>query len=134
MLYSDEGDKPHILAFTYAPNFCAIPETFSLQRPSKYFLQCLTDSEIDCLRYDDLQDIFNRSPEIERLFRKMTESVLTGLLDRYVEMRTLTMTERFQAFCRRSAHLLQIVPHKYISSYLSIDPTNFSKLFNNVKF
>jgi hypothetical protein len=44
------------------------------------------------------------------------------------------MEERYKAFCRRSAHLLQRVPHKYIASYLGIDATNFSKLYNTVRF
>lgn len=134
MLYHHTDEKPHIIAFTYSPNFCAIPETFSFQRPSKYYLTCLTDSEIDCLTYVDLQKLFNQSQQIERLFRKMIEAVLAGFLDRYIEMRSKTMEDRFKAFCSRSPHLLQVVPHKYISSYLGIDPTNFSKLFNTVKF
>lgn len=134
MLYYQTDDKPHIITFTYPPNFCAIPGTFTFQKPSKYYLTTLTDSEIDCLFYPDLQELFDKSPAIERLFRRMMEAVFEGFLDRFIEMRSKTIEERFKAFCRRSPHLLQIVPHKHIASYLGIDPTNFSKLFNTVQF
>ncbi len=134
MLYHQIDDKPHILTFTYPPNFCAIPGTFTFQKPSKYYLTCLTDSDIDCLSYTDLQKLFDQSPALERLFRRMMEAVFEGFLDRFIEMRSKTISERFTSFCQRSPHLLQVVPHKHIASYLGIDPTNFSKLFNTVQF
>lgn len=134
MSYFDAENKTHVIAFTYSPNLCAIPESFSFQTPSKYFLSCLTDSELAYITFDELQRLFEKSQAIERLFRRMTEAVLAGIINRHTELHSMTMEERYKAFCQRSPHLLQLVPHKYIASYLSIDPTNFSKLFNNVKF
>ncbi len=126
--------KTHVIAFTYSPNLCAIPESFSFQNPSKYFLTCLTDSEFEFIAFDDLQKLFDQSQQIERLFRRMTEAILAGMINRNIELHSMTIEERYKTFCQRSPHLLQLVPHKYIASYLGIDPTNFSKLFNTVKF
>lgn len=134
MSYFDSDKKSHVIAFTYTPNLCAIPESFSFQVPSSYFLTCLTDSEMDCISYDNLEKLFNQSPQIERLFRRITEFVLAGMINRHIELHSMTIEDRYRTFCQRSPHLLQLVPHKYIASYLNIDPTNFSKLFNNVKF
>lgn len=134
MSYFDTGYKSHVIAFTYPHNLCAIPESFQFQTPSTYFLRCLTDSELDYITYDELMALFDRSQQLERLFRRMTEFVLAGMINRHIELHSLTMQERFKTFCERSPHLLQLVPHKYIASYLGIDHTNFSKLFNNVQF
>jgi CRP-like cAMP-binding protein len=123
-----------VMAFTYAPNVCAIPESFCGQSPSRYFLTCLSDSQLDCIAFEELQALFDQSQQIERLFRRMTEAVLAGVLHRHLELHTLPIEERYKTFCRRSAHLLQMVPHKYIASYLGIDSTNFSKLYNKVRF
>lgn len=133
MSYFDTENKTHVIAFTYPPNLCAIPESFSFQIPSKYYLTCLTDSEFDYITFEELQVLFDKSQPIERLFRRMTEAVLAGILNRHIELHSMTIEERYKAFCQRSMHLLHLVPHKYIASYLSIDPTNFSKLFNSVK-
>ncbi|MBO0935717.1 Crp/Fnr family transcriptional regulator [Fibrella sp. HMF5335] len=133
MSYFDADNKTHVIAFTYPPNLCAIPESFSLQQPSTYFLTCLTDSELEYVTFNDLQQLFDQSQQLERLFRKMTEYVLAGMISRHIELHSLTIEERYRIFCQRSSHLLQLVPHKYIASYLGIDPTNFSKLFNKVK-
>lgn len=134
MSYFDAENKTHVIAFTYPPNLCAIPESFSYQIPSKYFLTCLTDSELEYITFDELQILFDQSQQIERLFRRMTEAVLVGIINRHIELHSMTIEERYKTFCQRSLHLLQLVPHKYIASYLGIDPTNFSKLFNTVKF
>jgi CRP-like cAMP-binding protein len=134
MSFFDTDNKTHVIAFTYPPNLCAIPESFSFQTPSRYFLTCLTDSELDYITFNELQNLFDQSQQIERLFRRMTEAVLAGLINRHIELQSMTIEERYKTFCQRSPHLLQLVSHKYIASYLGIDPTNFSKLFNNVKF
>jgi len=133
MSYFPAEKKPEVIAFTYPPNICAIPESFSFQVPSKCYLTCLTDSELDYITFNDLQKLFDQSQQIERLFRKMTEAVLAGIINRHHELQALTIEERYKAFCQRSAHLLHLVNHKYIASYLGISPTNFSKLFNTVK-
>lgn len=133
MSYFDANDKTHVIAFTYFPNLCGIPESFSFQTPSKYYLTCLTDSELEYITYEDLNKIFDQSHSLERLFRRMTEFVLAGMINRHIELHALTIEERYKTFCKRSPQLLQLIPHKYIASYLGIDPTNFSKLYNKVK-
>jgi CRP-like cAMP-binding protein len=133
MSYDDLHDKTHVIAFTYAPNLCAIPESFFQQSPSQYWLTCISDSEMDYITYEDLQLVMDSNRNIERLFRKITEAMLVGMIHRHIELHTMTITDRFLAFSQRSPHLFQLVPHKYIASYLGMDATNFSKLYNNIR-
>jgi CRP-like cAMP-binding protein len=133
MSFVDHDGKTHVIAFTYPPNICAIPESFMFQKPSPYSLQCLTDSEFDAISFNNLNELFERSRTIERLFRKITEAILTGLIQRHIDLHVLSIEERFRSFAARSPQLLHDIPHKYIASYLNIDPTNFSKLFNSVR-
>jgi CRP-like cAMP-binding protein len=134
MSYFDTGDKIYTLGFTYFPLLCGIAESFSFQLPSKYYLTCLTDSELDYITFDNLQKLIDQSQPIERLFRRMTEAMFAGMIDLHIELRAMTIEERYKKFCHKSPELLHLVPHKYIASYLGIDPTNFSKLFNTIKF
>lgn len=133
MAYFNSLEKDYVMAFTQCPDLCAIPDSFSFQTPFHFRLVAITASEVDSLTYVDLQTLFDQSPALERLFRRMTEKILAGIITRHVELHSLTMEERFKAFCKRSPHLLKEVPHKYLASYLGIDPTNFSKLFNSVR-
>jgi CRP-like cAMP-binding protein len=133
MSYFESEHKTQVIAFTYAPNLCAIPESFSFQVASKHFIKCMSDSEFDYVTFDDLQVLFSKSQQVERLFRKLAEAILGGVINRHIELNTLTIEERFRTFCQRSPQLLQLIPHKYLASYLGIDATNFSKLYNSVK-
>jgi CRP-like cAMP-binding protein len=133
MSYFNTGNKIHVMAFTYQHCPSLIPESFLFQIPSKYFLTCLSDSEMEYISYTSLQKLLDQSQPIERLLRRMTEAAWAGMINRHIELHSMTIEERFISFCQRSPHLLQLVPHKYIASYLGIDPTNFSKLFNTVK-
>lgn len=133
MSYFESEEKTHVIAFTYAPGICAIPGSFSFRKPSEYYLSCVTDSELDCISFERLENIFERSHHIERLFRRMTEAILAGMISRHIELHSMSIEERYRTFCKRSPHLLQPVPHKHIASYLGIDASNFSKLFNSIK-
>ena len=131
--YTIHEGKQHVIAFVYHPGFAAAPESFFSQQPSSSFLECLSDIECYSLSFTDLQILYDNSHQIERLFRIMTEKILAGLIYRYNELHTLTIEERFKSFVTRSPHLLHLVPHKYIASYLRIDSTNFSKLYNSIR-
>ena len=133
MCYFEKDARMHVIAFTYPPNLCALPESFSQQKPSKYHYTSVTDSEIQYLTFDDLQSLYKQFQNIETLFRKINETLLVGMLNLHLEFRSMSIEERFKIFCARSPHLLRQVPHKYIASYLGIDATNFSKLFNKIK-
>ncbi|MEX0647371.1 MAG: Crp/Fnr family transcriptional regulator [Balneolaceae bacterium] len=130
--YLKDG-KQHVIAFTYPPSFSGIPDSFFSQTPSPYFLETITESRFLCLSNEQHQQLMAEYRPIETLFRKATETVLTGVLQRHYQLMSYTIEERFRAFMERSPHLLNMVPHKDLASYLRIDPTNFSKLLSSVK-
>jgi CRP-like cAMP-binding protein len=130
--YLNHG-REHVIAFTYPPSFSGIPESFLSQSPSEYFLETLSNSLLLRISYEKHQQMLNKHRAIETLFRKATERVLIGVLQRHYELMAYTIEGRFQAFMKRSPHLLNQVPHKDLASYLRIDPANFSKLLSSVK-
>lgn len=131
--YYLHNGKKQVIAFTYPLNMSGLPESFITQTPSKYFLEALTETTAIEITHERVMYLFDEFQNLERLSRKMTEMILIGLIHRHYELLTQTMEERFQTFAQRSPHLFQLVPHKYIASYLGIDATNFSKLYNSVK-
>ncbi len=126
-------DKQHIIAFTYPPSFSGIPESFLTQTPSKYFLETITESSFLRLSFEKHQQLMQEHREIETLFRKAAEFLLIGMVQRHYELMAYDINQRFKAFAQRSPHLFSLVAHKDLASYLRIDSTNFSKLFNTIK-
>src|SRR5688572_19056850 len=87
MCHVDKDDKMHVMAFTYPPNLCALPDSFFEQKPSKFHYTCVTDSDVEFLPYTDLQKLFSKSRNIETLFRRINEKLLAGVLNIHVEFR-----------------------------------------------
>jgi hypothetical protein len=70
---------------------------------------------------------------IEKLVRKGVTISLSGVMDRLVELQCYSSEARFRKLLKRSPHILQLIPHKYLANYIGIDATNFSKLINSVR-
>lgn len=131
--YYIRDGKEHVIAFTYPPGITGMPESLITGEPSPYYLQAVTPSKMYAISRERACRLIDEDREIERMFRKGTEQVLVGFIHRHYELLSHTIEERFKSFVARSPHLLQMVPHKHIASYLGIDATNFSKLMNSVK-
>ena len=52
---------------------------------------------------------------------------------RQIELQSFSAEQRFRSLMARSPHILHLVPHKYLASYLGLDPTNFSKFLGTIK-
>lgn len=131
--YIDEQNREATIVFTYPPSFSGVADSFLTQTPSLYFLETLTASQFLRISYEEIKELMNKYPAIQSLFLHAAAGALRGTLFRHVELQCYTSEEKFRTLMQRSPHLLNLVPHKYIASYLGIDATNFSKLVNTVK-
>ena len=126
-------DKMHVVAFTYPPSFSGIPESFLRQQPSNAWFETITESRFLRISYEAHQAMLAQHRELETLFRIGAELFIVGFMERYFQLMAFPMRERFTAFMQRSPHLLNMVPHKDLASYLRIDATNFSKLLAEIR-
>ncbi len=131
--YIGDENKEATIVFTYPPSFSGVADSFLTQTPSLYFLETLTASRFLCISYNEIDELLKSSPLIQQLLFKATAFALKGALHRHVELQCFTNEEKFKTLLNRSPHILNLVPHKYIASYLGMDATNFSKLLGSVK-
>ena len=131
--YVGDGNKEATIVFTYPPSFSGVADSFLTQTPSLYFLETLTASRFLRISYDEMDQLMKTSPAIQQFLFKATAFALKGALHRHVELQCFTNEEKFRTLLQRSPHILNLVPHKYIASYLGMDATNFSKLLGSVK-
>jgi CRP-like cAMP-binding protein len=134
IFYVDEqGQEATILLFTYSPSFGGVVDSFLLQQPSRYYNESLTASAYLQISYNQLNNLMLKSNAVEAFVRKALSHSLSGLLERIVDLQCYSSEEKFRKLLQRSPHILQLVPQKYLASYLGIDATNFSKLMNSVR-
>jgi CRP-like cAMP-binding protein len=121
------------LVFSYPPSFSGVADSFLLQTPSKYFFETLTPSRFIRTSFRQLDAIMLSNPAVERLMRLAVSQALAGVLERQIELQSYSAEDRFKTLLRRSGHVLTLIPHKYLASYLGMDATNFSKLLATVR-
>lgn len=131
--YLAEDDKEATIVFTYPFSFSGVADSFLLQQPSKYHLETLTKSEFIRTTYQQVQDLLDRYHNFERLIRKATSYTMAGVLERQIELQCFSAEQKFRTLLKRSPHVLTLIPHKYLASYLGIDATTFSKLLGTVR-
>lgn len=131
--YLSERSQEFTLVFTYPPSLGGVADSFLMQQPSRYFYEALSNGLLLRLPFSRLEQLMVSHRAVETLIRKATNMAMAGLMAREVELVCYSAEEKFQTLMRRSPHLLQMVPHKILASYLNIDPTNFSKLMGRIK-
>jgi CRP-like cAMP-binding protein len=133
IFYVDEQGEEATILFTYSPSFGGVVDAFLLQQPSRYYCESLTASAYLQISYNQLNNLMMKSKAVEAFVRKALSHSLSGLLERIVDLQCYSSEEKFRKLLQRSPHILQLVPQKYLASYLGIDATNFSKLMNSVR-
>ena len=131
--YLGEENHEATIVFTYPPSFSGVADSFLTQTPSLYYLETLTTSRFLRISYDEIQERMRRFPVLQNLLFRATAFALKGALERHIELQSFSNEEKFRTLLRRSPHILQLVPQKYLASYLGMDPTNFSKLLATVR-
>jgi CRP-like cAMP-binding protein len=121
------------LIFTYPYSFSGVADSFLTRLPSFCFFETLTASKFLRLPHTSLELLMEQYPSIKQMVLKTTSLALHGVLKRQVELQCFSAEEKYKTLFTRSPHLLQMIPHKYLASYLGIDASTFSKLLGTVK-
>jgi CRP-like cAMP-binding protein len=133
IFYLDDQDREATLIFTYGPSFGGVIDSLLLQQSSKYYYETLSPSTFLAISHEQLFALMKARSGVNEFVQKALTLSLSGLLQRMTELQCFSSEEKFRALLRRSPHILQLVPQKYLANYIGIDATNFSKLMNSVR-
>lgn len=131
--YLRKNNEEATIVFTYPYSFSGVADSFLTQTPSLYFLETLTTSRFLKTSYQQIAELMESFPNIQHLVLKTTALALKGVLQRQVEQQCFSAEEKFRQLLARSPHVLNLIPHKYLASFLGIDAATFSRLLGTVR-
>lgn len=114
--------------FAYTNNLICSYPSFINQLPSEYSIQALKACKIYFIKRKDFYQLFDAHKSLERAWRMLEEEALIGKIEREIEMLAFTPEERYERLMKRSPHIFQIIPKKYIASYLRMTPETLSRI------
>jgi len=102
--------------------------SFVSQKPSVESIELLEDSILQGIHFDDLQMLYNKYPELERIGRLIAEYHYNSLALQTHRLRFYTSKERYAYLFEHKLDLIQRVPLGIIASYLGMTIENLSRI------
>ena len=115
-------------SFSFENNIIARVESLFTGQPSRKAIQILEDAEIVAINSTLLFKLYDKFPEIERLFRLIVESAYVDTINRIEGIQFHSAEERYKALINEAPDVLKRVPLKYIASYLGITQVSLSRI------
>ena len=129
--YLKDG-KEYIVSFVEEGNWVNEHSSFLTKTPSLFFIEALEDTEVLLLGYDDLQDLFCQYKSFERFGRLIAECQNYEISKRNNSLLLETPQERYQNFVKEKGKYINVLPLKYIASYVGIEPESLSRIRNRL--
>lgn len=105
--------------------------SFISEHPTNYFLQAIENTEILYLPKSSLNELYETYPKIQEMMRKFWEDVILHLLQRFTALQRDSAEQRYLDLLNKP-ELLQIIPQKYLASFIGVTPTSLSRIKKNI--
>ncbi|MDF7814869.1 Crp/Fnr family transcriptional regulator [Hymenobacter sp. YC55] len=106
---------------------CSFP-SFAMGKPSEYAIQALQPSELIAIARTEFQACLDNSPALSQLWRHELEKALVGRMEHEIDLLLPEPAQRLERLRKRSPHIFQTIPKKYLASYLRMTPETLSRL------
>lgn len=103
-------------------------ESYTLQKPSREFIEALTDVTVSITYYQAFQDAKKEFPQLLTLDLMLAEYYGMWIENRLFQFHTMTATERYIDILKKSPHIVQTIPITIIASYLGISLETLSRI------
>src|SRR6266404_9627735 len=125
--YIDNEGQEHVVMFAIENWWTSDLGSFITQMPADLNVQCLENSELVQIHYNDLQQLYIDIPGLERFFRIIIQNAFVAAQKRIINNFSLLATDRYIQFREQYPKIEQRVPQYMIASYLGITKEFLSK-------
>jgi CRP-like cAMP-binding protein len=132
IFYSDTKGLEHVLYFAFKDWWVGDIASFDTGNPTDLNAQAMEDSYLLIINKVDREKLFAEVPELERVFRIISQKHLIVLQKRFLKNVSSNAEGRYIELIRRHPGIEQLVPQHQIASYLGILPESLSRMKKNL--
>jgi len=114
--------------FYFAPGFITSFTSFVNQTPSKFTIQALMPVEALAINRNDLLDLYEKHPKLERMGRILTEQAYSEAEKHLLRLLNDAPKDRYLWLLEEYPQYVQHIPLQYLASYLGITPESLSRI------
>ena len=127
--YTGEKSTDEKNVFFFSPQQVVVSfQSFVNQAPCNYFTQAMTEAQVLYIHYDDLQQLYKRSHQWERLGRLIAEMAFNISMRRTESFLFQSPEERYLQLVDDHPDIFNSIPLYHISSYLGIQGPSLSRI------
>lgn len=130
--YINEKGNKITTGFVKENQYATDYPAFIRQKPTKYFMECLENSIIIELSYDDIQEGYKKFKNNEKYGRLTAEHVLSIQTDRVESFLFQNAEQRYLNFIKENPDIMNRVSLTHLSSYLGIERQSLSRIRNKI--
>lgn len=116
-----------VLGFGYPNTFLFSPSIIN-NKPAEQEVITIKQCTFRSLHKNIFFDFLYQNNSIKDIWLSQVEQLLVAQIDRQVDLLISSPEERLKRLLKRSPHIFQIVPQKYIASYLRMTPETLSRI------
>ena len=124
----DQNGFEQILYFAIENWWITDIDSFTNEKPSQLFIEALEDGEVFLISKKDKEFAYANLPQIEKLFRVMTQKTHVALQRRMIDNLSKTADQRYLDFIGKYPQLYQRLSNLQIAAYLGISHEFLSKI------
>lgn len=102
--------------------------SFTLQEPSTFNVQTITDCVIYNIDYQQAERLYKAIPDLKTVFEDLTARLLSKLLNRNIDLIKYSPEEYYLQMMTEYGTTFNDIPLKDIASYLGITPQALSRI------
>lgn len=103
-------------------------QSFIQQAPCNYYTQSMTDSEVLYIHVNDLQELYKKSHQWEKVGRIIAEMAFSISMQRTESFLFMKPEERYMQLVTNHPGIFNSIPLYHISSYLGIQGPSLSRI------
>ncbi|HFB67014.1 MAG TPA: Crp/Fnr family transcriptional regulator [Aeromonadales bacterium] len=130
--YLAEDGKEWNKAFIAEDMMCTSFSKDFLGLVSPYGIQAIEKTTILIANFSEFEMLYEKSPRIERLGRKLIERILISKMKRERSFLQNSAKMRYTDFAKENPRLFQRIPQYHLASYLGITEASLSRISNEL--
>lgn len=130
--YPDQNGNEHIVAFGIEDWWVGDICSLATQTPAEFDVQCLEDTEVAQIAFEDMEELYKKVPKLERYFRLIIQKAYANMTRRIISNHSRSARERYLQFLDQYPEIALRVPQYMIASYLGITKEFLSTIRNQI--
>ena len=128
----DDKGNEHIFRFAIENWWAADLPSFLNKNRSNTNIQCLENTEVVQILFQNLEELYKEIPRLEHFFRILFQQVAITLEKQIINNLSFSAKEKYLLFTEEYPEFEQRIPQYMIASYLGVSKQYLSEIRNHI--